>query len=87
MKFIVNCNEATTICDKSQYGEAKIIEIIKLKLHCLSCDSCKEYSAQNSLINGACNRHTKALSDNEGLSLEELEVLRQNLEAKLNKLK
>ena len=34
-KFKITCDEATTICDKSQYGKATILEIIKLKFHFL----------------------------------------------------
>ncbi len=30
---MINCDEATTICDKSQYCEATLWERIKLRMH------------------------------------------------------
>ncbi|MFD1315042.1 hypothetical protein [Namhaeicola litoreus] len=49
-RFIISCNEATTICDKNQYGEATIFEKIKLSLHIFVCAYCKKYTEQNSLM-------------------------------------
>jgi hypothetical protein len=46
-KFKLTCDEATTICDKSQYGEASIFEIIKLNFHFLFCKICGKYTKQN----------------------------------------
>lgn len=50
IKFKISCDEATTICDKSQYGEASWKEIIKLKLHFLFCKLCRLYSKQNTFL-------------------------------------
>ena len=49
-RFIISCDEATTICDKNQYGEATIFEKIKLSLHIFVCGFCKKYTEQNSLM-------------------------------------
>jgi len=46
-KFNITCDEATTICDKSQYKEASFTEILKLKWHFLQCKVCKLYSIHN----------------------------------------
>ena len=46
-KFKITCNDATTICDKSQYGEASFYEILKLKFHFIFCRICGKYSKQN----------------------------------------
>lgn len=46
----LTCDEATIICDKSQYNEATFLEIIKLKLHILLCKNCRNYSGQNKFI-------------------------------------
>jgi hypothetical protein len=43
----ITCDEATTICDKSQYNEASFAEKIKLNLHFLSCKICRLYTRQN----------------------------------------
>lgn len=48
--FNVNCNEAGHICDKSQYSEAGLWEIIKLKIHHSYCKICREHSKQNSVL-------------------------------------
>ena len=48
VKIKISCDEATTICDKSQYGEASFYEIIKLKMHFIFCKICGKYSEQNS---------------------------------------
>ena len=49
-KIMISCDEATTICDKNQYGEASFWEKIKLNLHLLMCKHCRGYSKQNHLI-------------------------------------
>ena len=46
----LTCDEATTICDKSQYKEASLWEIIKLNIHILLCKNCGLYSKQNSIM-------------------------------------
>ncbi|MFT6698994.1 MAG: hypothetical protein ACJAVD_000481 [Porticoccaceae bacterium] len=46
-KLHITCNEATTICDKSQYKEASFFEKIKLNLHFLGCKICRLYTNQN----------------------------------------
>ena len=46
-KLHITCNEATTICDKSQYKEASFIEKMKLNLHFLTCEICRLYTKQN----------------------------------------
>jgi len=74
-KFKITCDEATTICDKSQYGKATIMEIIKLRIHFLGCKLCPVYTKQNNLL-------SKILNKNKGenaicsLSEEEKEQMR-----------
>ena len=47
-KFLfITCDEATMICDKSQYGEATAWEKIKLNIHFLQCKICRMYTKQN----------------------------------------
>ena len=45
--FILICDEATTICDKSQYGEASFVEKLKLNWHIFICKICSKYVKQN----------------------------------------
>ena len=49
-KLFISCDEATTICDKNQYGEATLFDKIKLGLHFLRCKICKKYTKQNMLL-------------------------------------
>ncbi len=47
---MITCDEATTISDKDQYGEASKMEIFKLKLHLMMCKHCRAYSKQNTYV-------------------------------------
>lgn len=46
----LSCDEATTICDKSQYGESTFWEKVKLNLHILLCGKCGLYTKQNKMM-------------------------------------
>jgi len=68
-KFKITCDEATTICDKSQYKEASLLEILKLNWHFLYCKFCKLYAVQNNKMSllfkvkaADCKRHKRCLS-------------------------
>ena len=55
--LIITCDEATTICDKTQYGEASLFEKLKLQLHFLKCKICARYTKQNALMTKICDHH------------------------------
>lgn len=77
-KFKITCDEATTICDKNQYGEASFRDKLKLMIHFYSCKICKCYSQQNvkmtKIYNGyskdKCDQHT-CLTKEDKVKLEE----------------
>lgn len=77
-KFKITCDEATTICDKSQYRKATILEIIKLRIHFLGCNICTLYTKQNKIL-------SKILNLNKGgksicrMTEEEKELMRSRL--------
>ena len=80
-KLRITCNEATTICDKSQYKEASFIEKIKLNLHFLTCEICRLYTKQNNKMSRLfktnsldCKRRINCLSK------ADKEVLKKQLE-------
>ncbi|CAM1334546.1 hypothetical protein [Tenacibaculum aestuariivivum] len=79
-KFIITCNKATTICDKSQYKEASFLEKTQLYIHLIVCKICTLYSKQNtkisSIIKINMNSYKKKLPC---LSLEEKETLKKQL--------
>ena len=49
-KILIKCDEATTICDKSQYGEATTFDKMRLSLHNFLCHRCKLYTEQNKVM-------------------------------------
>jgi len=49
-KILIKCDEATTICDKSQYGEASTFDKMRLSLHNFLCHRCKLYTEQNKVM-------------------------------------
>ena len=80
----LTCNEATTICDKSQYNEATLWEIIKLRLHLILCKKCGKYSKQNSFMSKCYE--TKRITEctkNKCLCDEEKKYMEQQLKEKL----
>ena len=77
-KFKVTCDEATSICDKAQYGEASIYEKLQLNFHLLVCKICALYSKQNSKMTdmfkmraNSCKSETKCLSNQDKEALKE----------------
>ena len=69
-KIKITCDEATSICDKAQYGEASFYEKIQLNLHLLICKVCALYSKQNHKMSEifkmkakSCKSETKCLSN------------------------
>ena len=82
-KLKITCDEATTICDKNQYGEATFLDKIKLQLHFLKCKYCALYTKQNSLLTKIYKK--KAKEDRKKrtslcMSEEEKAILRKDLE-------
>ena len=80
--FRLTCDEATTICDKSQYKESSLWERIKLNLHFINCKSCKLYTKHNNLISLMINGNKESLCSKERncLSEQEKEKFKKELE-------
>jgi len=83
MKFVINCDEATAICDKSQYGEATIYDKIRLSYHLLVCKYCKTYSKQNNLMSQLFGKHLSPCDGSEKLTEEEKLELEKKLQKEL----
>jgi hypothetical protein len=75
---MLTCNEATTICDKTQYGEATLWEKIKLKFHLFMCKNCNLYAKQNKII-------TKCIHGNEHAVNETCNCLNEEEKRKMEK--
>ena len=83
MKFIINCDEATAICDKGQYGEASLSEKISLNIHLFICKYCKQYTRQNSLMSHLFGKYLKPCDGSEKLSDKAKEELQKKLQKEL----
>jgi hypothetical protein len=78
-KINITCNEASAICNKSQYKEATFLEKLRLNWHFLQCKICRLYTNQNNKMTLLfkmksidCKQHKKYLSkmDKEKLAIE-----------------
>ncbi|REH56565.1 hypothetical protein C7448_101605 [Tenacibaculum gallaicum] len=76
--FKITCDEATTICDKSQYGEASVYEKLQLNWHLFVCKVCALYSKQNRKMSqilkvktNNCNKDKICLSSKDKEELKE----------------
>lgn len=78
-KIIINCEEATSICDKNQYGEASLWDKIRLNIHMFMCKICKSYSSQNHIITILIGKHIGPCDDSNHFSLEEKQVMEKKL--------
>ena len=80
-KIIINCDEATKICDKSQYCEASAFDKFRLSIHNFLCKKCRLYSEQNALMTKLFKTHVHP--EKEHLKQEEKEELKKKLEENL----
>jgi hypothetical protein len=80
-KFRISCDEATTICDKSQYGEASFFEKIQINIHFLLCKICGLYTKQNSKMSKVFKMNaTDCKKKQHCLTSEEKEQLKKQLQ-------
>ncbi len=79
-KLFVSCEQAKHICDKNQYGEASVVEIIKLNIRLIYCKVTRAYSKRNTKL-------TKTLkkSNIQSFSSSEKQVMKQRLQEELTK--
>lgn len=80
----ITCNEATEICDKSQYKEASVWEKIKLGTHLFLCKKCGLYAKQNKMMS-VCLRKLKEAESRKThhLNQDEMNCMAQELKAKI----
>lgn len=50
INVFISCDEANHCCDKSQYKEASLLEMIKLNIHLLYCKACRTYTKNNTKL-------------------------------------
>jgi len=81
--FFINCDEATTICNKNQYKEASLWEKLKLGIHLFICKNCGRYSKQNATLTKVCDKHLHKCETEHKLSEEEKEELQKKVIEKI----
>lgn len=77
---IVDCQKAGSICDKCQYQEAGMLERFLLKVHVLTCKSCKQHTVKNSKLTGLVKE-----AELKCCAKETKERLSREIEQELNK--
>jgi hypothetical protein len=82
-RFFINCDEATAICNKSQYNEATFIEKFKLSFHLFICKKCGMYSKQNTTVTKVCDKHLNKPQCDCKLTEQEKETLQQKINEQL----
>ncbi|HEY9221052.1 MAG TPA: hypothetical protein VIO43_05680 [Lutibacter sp.] len=80
----LTCDEATAICDKSQYNEASFWEKIKLKVHLFLCKKCGLYAKQNKIMSTCLKKLKEAENPKtHHLNQEEINCMVQELKTKI----
>lgn len=74
---MISCKKAACICDKAQYKEASIWNILKLRFHLLMCKTCSKHSQRNNKLTSLCNEAKLAV-----LSEEEKKKMKDSLSTK-----
>lgn len=69
---MISCDEAATICNKTQYDEAGLKERLQLWLHLLVCKPCAGFSRKNRQLTRLCERAAlKGLTPREKAAMKE----------------
>jgi hypothetical protein len=72
----INCEEATELCTRAQYGRLPIVNQLKLNFHLFMCKICGTFSKQNKILTKCMAEHVKrAHNGNAKLSDEEKETM------------
>ncbi|MCJ7467683.1 MAG: hypothetical protein MUO53_13435 [Maribacter sp.] len=69
---MISCDEATLICNKSQYKEATIIEKMKLRFHVLYCSACAGFIKKNTELTSLCTKaNLRTLTSAEKMAMKQ----------------
>ena len=76
----ITCDEATTICDKNQYGAATLFDKVKLSIHFLGCKICSLYTKQNNTLTKLYRGHSISCKGTKVcMSKEDKDALKEEL--------
>jgi hypothetical protein len=80
----LTCDEASAICDKSQYNEASLWEKIKLNFHLFLCKKCGLYAKQNKIMSTCLQKLKEAENPKtQHLNQEEITSMAKELKTKI----
>lgn len=69
---MISCEEASIICNKTQYKEATFMEKIKLKLHLFVCNTCSKFSKKNTKLTLLFEKtDLRSLSESEKIEMKQ----------------
>ncbi|RDY60652.1 hypothetical protein [Flagellimonas nanhaiensis] len=74
----ISCEEASNICNRSQYKEASFWEILKLRMHILYCKTCAKFTKRNQALTSLCDR-----AELNVLSESEKDAMKKDLEKRI----
>lgn len=83
-KIMINCNKASSICNKNQYCEVSFSDKLRLGIHNFLCKRCKLYSEQNTFMTKLFKLHLHKKPTTK-LAEREKQDLKENLEKELDK--
>jgi predicted metal-binding protein len=70
--MMISCEKAVRICDKAQYKEASVWDILKLKFHIFICKACSNHSQKNNTLTSLCEKaKLVALSEEDKTKMKE----------------
>ncbi len=78
--LFISCEQAKYICDKNQYGDASIIEVIKLNIRLIYCKATRAYSKKNTKLTNVIKT-----SNLQTLSSSKKKDMKNQLHKKLSK--
>ena len=84
-KFFISCDEATTICDKSQYDEASLFDKIRLSIHLAFCGHCKKYTKQNRVMSDLFGKFATPCEGSDRMSEKDKSELDTKLKEELER--
>ncbi len=84
-KFFISCDEATTICDKSQYDEASLFDKIRLSIHLAFCGHCKQYTKQNRVMSDLFGKFATPCEGSDRMSEKDKSELETKLKEELER--
>ncbi|MFT4802144.1 MAG: hypothetical protein ACI93N_001921 [Flavobacteriaceae bacterium] len=76
----MKCEEASHVCDKSQYKEASFWEKVKLNIHLLYCIACRKYTKNNAQLSKILKK-----SDIKTMPLNDKKDLKEKVHQEMSK--